>query len=71
MSAISSQNEEIEKLPAKLCRCRRQPELVRTMLSVQTGRHVRMFECRCGERILDDESRFDWAASPRGERQIG
>lgn len=54
MSAIRSQSEEIEKLPAKLCRCGRQPELVRTMLSVQTGRHVRMFECRCGERTWDD-----------------
>ncbi|MGY3529389.1 CDGSH-type Zn-finger protein [Bradyrhizobium embrapense] len=54
MSAIRSQSEEMEKLPAKLCRCGRQPELVRTMLSVQTGRQVRMFECRCGERTWDD-----------------
>jgi hypothetical protein len=55
MSAVARQFAEIESKPAKPCRCGRPYDLVRTMLNIRSGKHVRMFECRfCGDRTWDE-----------------
>jgi hypothetical protein len=39
-----------EPNPVRPCsHCGEKPELLRTMLNLQNGLTVRMFECRCGE----------------------
>ena len=46
---------EIESSSTRRCRfCGEQLELVRTVMNVDTGEIIHMFECRCGERIWDD-----------------
>ncbi|MGY3486374.1 hypothetical protein ACVW1C_004257 [Bradyrhizobium sp. USDA 4011] len=56
MSAIGQRIQEIENQPIKPCRCGKPQDLVRTMLSIHTGKHVRMFECSvCHERTWDDD----------------
>ena len=35
-------------------RCDAQPRLVRQILDPRTGRSIRMFECKCGERTWSD-----------------
>ena len=56
MGAIGQKIQAIENQPVKPCRCGKPHDLVRTMLNIQTGRHVRMFECSaCGERTWSDD----------------
>jgi len=43
VSEIARQLAEIEGELLKSCKCGRRYDLVRTMLNVRTGKHVRMF----------------------------
>ncbi|MCS3447298.1 hypothetical protein M2222_003887 [Bradyrhizobium elkanii] len=55
MGILRQKIEGIETIATKLCRCGKQAELIRTMLNVHNGRHVRMFECKgCSGRTWDD-----------------
>jgi len=45
---------DIESTPTRKCRkCNQTLELVRTILIV-TGDIIRLFECKCGERVWED-----------------
>ena len=55
MSVVAQTFADIESKPAKPCKCGRPYDLIRSMLNVRTGRHVRMFECNsCGDRTWDE-----------------
>lgn len=46
---------ELENNSTLKCRaCDRNLELVRAMLTADTGNLIRLFECECGERIWTD-----------------
>jgi hypothetical protein len=42
------------KQELKCIRCGDRPNTVQIMLDPRTGKTLRMYECRCGERIWDD-----------------
>jgi hypothetical protein len=45
---------EETKEELKCIRCGDRPNTVQIMLDPRTGKTLRMYECRCGERIWDD-----------------
>jgi hypothetical protein len=46
--------ETKEELELKCIRCGDRPNIVQIMLDPRRGKTLRMYECRCGERIWDD-----------------
>jgi hypothetical protein len=45
---------EETKEELKCIRCGDRPNIVQIMLDPRRGKTLRMYECRCGERIWDD-----------------
>jgi DNA-directed RNA polymerase subunit RPC12/RpoP len=56
MSLFSSKELSGKETPEDRCqRCNARPLLIYRMIDPLSGKTVRMFECKCGERILSDD----------------
>ena len=51
---LTGEETEETKEELRCIRCGDRPNIVQIMLDPRRGKTLRMYECRCGERIWDD-----------------